>query len=235
MNPDDEELPPDNDGAEEIGEPEQNPDNLVADPMGVQQASPEEQAQYDQFVQTAMQLIYDESIKDTLIDMLDGAQGSDGGNPAEGLAMATVMVVGRVKQVAEQAGEQIDKVVLFHAGTEIMGQLADISRDAGIKDYGEDHQALQAAYFRAIDMYIDQARKAGEVDDAAAAQDLQRLLKADSDGQLEQIMMQLANDDEKGGDNEGQEEQRPSGMDRGRMPPPEPARQGGGFMRRGMQ
>lgn len=233
MNPDDEELPPDNDGAEEVGEPEQNPDNLVNDPMGSSPASPEEQAQYDQFVSTAMDLMYDDKMKGPLLDMLDGAQGSDGGNPVEGLAMATVMVVSRVKQVAEQAGDQIDPIVLFHAGGEIMGQLADMSAAAGIKDYSEDPQSLHGAYYRAIDLYIEQARKNGEIDDAGAAQDLQRLLKADSDGQLEQIMMKLAQDDESGA-GEGQDQEPPSGMGRD-MPPPQPKQSSGGFMRRGMQ
>lgn len=237
MNPDDEELPPDNHGAEEVGEQTDNPDDLVADPMGVQQASPEEQDQYDKFLSAASDILYDENMKGPLLDMLDGAQGQDGGNPAEGLAMATVMIVGRVSQVAQQAGEQLDPVVVFHAGTEIMGHLADMSAAAGIKDYSEDPKALQGAYFRAIDLYIEQARQRGEIDDAAAAQQLQRLLKADSDGELDKLMRELAAGDENGSGSAGEQEARPSGgMDRGAPPPPPPSKpSGGGFMRRGMQ
>jgi hypothetical protein len=191
--------------------PQPPADETAAQDTGaVQQASPEEQAQYNQFVGRAMQLIYDQRMFPKIVEMLRGG-GSDGqgkddtGNsgPAHGLANATAMIITRVYKAASDAGAQLSPDVVFHGGTEIFGQLAEISDKAGISDYANDHDALEGAYFLAVDTAMQQLRKAGVVDEASAKQALEQLHGMDGKGELEQVFRELdAKDQSQGGEAE---------------------------------
>jgi hypothetical protein len=171
---------------------------------GIQQASPEEQAQADEFVLKAWQLIYDDRTFPQIVEMLKGG----GGNPVQGLAMATDMVVSRVGQAAEDSGKELMPDAVMFAFGEVLEELAEVSRRAKIKDYAEDRDSLEGAYFQAIDLYRDRLQKAGVLDQESHKQGLEQLMQADKDGTLEQIMRQLAEEDS-------------SGQAGGDVPPPE--------------
>lgn len=156
-------------------------------PGETQQATPEEQAQYDHFVAKAMDLTYTKEFMPQVLGMLQGE-----GDPVEGLARATALIVARVQSAAEQAGEKLPGDVILHAGTEILEDLAELSKEAGIKDYSEDPDALEAAYFRALDQYRVMMQDAGKIDQGSAQRDMAQLQEMDKNGQLESMLSNLA-------------------------------------------
>jgi len=173
--------------------PEQAPmsGDIGGDPNA---ATPEEQQQYDQIVAKAYDLIYDNKTMPAIVETLKGE-----GDPIEGLARTTSSVMLRVIQSGMQANVPINGEVAFHAGTEVFEDLADLSREAGVKDYTQDQDGMEKAYFLALDYSRQAFQDAGILDPAAADADLQALQKMDQDGQLEQMMMGLAERDAGGG------------------------------------
>ncbi|MCO5072132.1 MAG: hypothetical protein M9944_13080 [Rhizobiaceae bacterium] len=161
--------------------------NMGGDPNA---ATPEEQQQYDQIVAKAYDLIYDNKTMPAIVETLKGE-----GDPIEGLARTTSSVMLRVIQSGMQANVPINGEVAFHAGTEVFEDLADLSREAGVKDYTQDQDGMEKAYFLALDYSRQAFQDAGILDPAAADADLQALQKMDQDGQLEQMMMGLAERD----------------------------------------
>lgn len=161
-----------------------------SEPGMVQQASPEEQQLYNAVVGQAFNMIYDRKFLPTVIDMLKG-----NGDPVEGLATAAAQVTARVAKSAKQSGRDIPPDVLLHAATEVFEDLAELSRTAGIKDYSQDQDAFEGAYFRALDQYRVMEQQSGGVDQRAAQQDLAKLQQMDQSGELEQMLMGLAEND----------------------------------------
>jgi hypothetical protein len=120
--------------------------------------SPEEQAQYDEFVTNGMQLIYQKQggtvqVAPAVLAQLKGdwkgVEGSlgqvpqeekplDPKSPIDCLAVATVALVLSLEASATGAGKQLDPAVTFHGGAEILEQLADIDNAAGIHDFSDD-------------------------------------------------------------------------------------------------
>lgn len=167
---------------------------------GSSQAAPEQQAEYDRFVGRAMELIYSEQMFPRIVEMLRGGKKPPGNpdsepskksGPAEALAMTTVTVIERVVGAAKKAGQQLSPDVIFHGGTEIFSQLAEISDKAGISDYANDRDALEAAYFKAIDIYLKQAQRSGDIDKQAAQAQMQKLEEMNKNGELEQMLRDL--------------------------------------------
>jgi hypothetical protein len=157
---------------------------------GVRQANPEEQETYDAFVAQAMTLMYDKKMGPKLLQMLEG-----GGDPQEGLARAAVLVTARVATAAEEAGQKLSGEILFNAGTEIVNQLADVATEAGIHDFQNDPDALEGAYFRALDQFRQLMEGAGRLDRDAAMRDMQTLQAMDERGEFESMLRGLAEND----------------------------------------
>jgi hypothetical protein len=154
------------------------------------QATPEQQEVYNRFVAQAMNLMYDKKTMPKLTQLLEG-----GGDPIEGLARATVLVTARVATAAEEAGEQLDGDVLFNAGAEIFNQLADVSDAAGLGDFANDRDALESAYFRALDEFRELMEGAGRIDQATFQRDLQAMQAQSESGEFEQQLRSLAEND----------------------------------------
>lgn len=163
---------------------------LTAD---AQEASPEEQELYDRFVSKAFLLVYDKAFFPKVVDMLAGE-----GDPIEGLARVTATVVVRVMKAAKEAGQELGGDVLFHAAKEIFEDLAELSRRAGIKDYSQDPDSLEGAYFRALDAFRMMLEGDGGIDRESAQADLAMLQQMDADGELEGMFRDLAARDETG-------------------------------------
>lgn len=204
---------------DDAGGPEPAQDEAESQDSGAsQQASPDEQGQYNQFVGRAMELIYNQKMFPQVVQMLrggsnDGQDQKEAGQsgPAAGLAHATAMIITRVYKAAADAGANLSPDVLFHGGTEIFGQLAEISDKAGISDYANDRDKLEGAYFLAVDMATQQLRKAGVVDEAQSKAALQQLQSMDAKGELEQVFRELDAKDQ--GGSGGEEEQPPPAND----------------------
>jgi hypothetical protein len=207
-----EELPPETGGMpEEMPAEEMPPEDQVAPDEGVpvdngelpavaEDASPEEQQQKDHFVGKAMELIYSDGMFDRVVKMLEGGAGPDAeeGNPDQGLATATNLIVGRVAQKAEEAGEPLAPDVLYHGAADIFEELAEVSRRGKIKDYSQDHDALERAWFMALDMYREHMQASGTLNQEDAKAGLSQLQAADQNGSLERIMRSLATNEHAG-------------------------------------
>lgn len=169
-----------------VGEP--SPVAMDAPAFGeAVQASPEEQAQLEHFVAKAYELTYDDAMLPKVLDMLGGE-----GDPMEGLARASALVITRVMGAAEQAGEKLSGDVLLHAGAEVFEDLANLATKAGIHDFENDPDALEGAFFRTLDTLRGMLQESGKIDQAAAAKDMEALAAADQDGRLEGMFRNLA-------------------------------------------
>lgn len=157
--------------------------------MAEQQASPEEQEQYKQFVGQALSLIYDERMFPRIQQVLTG--GGQGGDPAQGLAMAAAMVTARVAQAGEQKGVRLSGDVVFHAGKEVFEDLAELSGKLRIKDYQNDPDALERAFFMALDQFRVGMQQMGRADQPAAQKELSRLMQMDQSGELEAKLREM--------------------------------------------
>ncbi|WP_395451209.1 hypothetical protein ACHMW7_16285 [Aminobacter sp. UC22_36] len=183
------------------------------------QASPEEQQAYEHFIGKSMELIYNKQMLPQVLSLLQGE-----GDPIEGLARASALVIGRVASAAQQAGEKLSGDVLLHAGTATFEDLANLASEAGIHDFGEDQDGLEGAYFKALDLYREMLQSSGQLDEAAAAEDLNKLMQADKDGQLEAMFRRLAEEDAGGN-------KPPNGQE----PPPDDSQMPRGGLMQGVQ
>lgn len=184
---------------------------------GTQQASPEEQKQYDAIVGSAFNMVYDKKMLPKITQILEG-----GGDPKAGLARAASLVMIKVLKSAKEAGKEFSGEVLFSAGTEIFEDLAELSKEAGIHDFTQDRDELEGAYFLAQDQLRMDMQEAGLLNTEAAKADFARLQEMDASGELEQMLMGLAEKDEQ------------SGAPKQAMPEQEQPGNRGGMLRGGM-
>lgn len=154
---------------------------------GGNQATPEEQDMLHKTVAVAYEMIYRPDTLPTFLEMLKG-----GGDPAKGLAQATVQTVARIQQSAEQAGDKIPGDVLFAAGKEILEDLADLATKAGIHDFAADEDALDGAFFQAVDDYRMLLQEGGKLNPQDYAGEMQKLQEMDASGDFERTLRSAA-------------------------------------------
>jgi len=142
--------------------------------------TPEEQKQYDEFVENALRLTYD---KKTMPNVLETLKGGD--NPIEGLANTLVMVVTALEKQADAAGAELSSDVIFHGSFEIIADLANLQKEAGIADLDDDE--VEKAIYMAIDIYRQQKQSAGRLDVEGISQDMDELMAAEKEGRLDEI------------------------------------------------
>jgi len=141
--------------------------------------TPEEQSQYEQFVDRGYQAIYSPKSMPGVLQRLKGPEGSD---PVDNLANTAAMVVLSLEDSARKAGVAIDEAVLLHGGTELLEDLGGLAGEAGIHDYSE--QDLEAAMYRGLDTYREMRQAQGGIDQQRYAAEFQQLQQADQAGQL---------------------------------------------------
>lgn len=147
--------------------------------------SPEEQAIYDQFVEKAFSVIYDQK---TLPGILDALKGD--GNPMEGLANTAVNVVVRVQDSAEGAGQKIPGEVIHQAGKEIIEDLSRLATEAGIHAFTKEE--VEGAWFQSMDLYRERKGRDGGEEAGQIAQDFQKLQAIDQAGRLDEVVPGLS-------------------------------------------
>lgn len=181
--------------------PQQQPQGQgMEDPEdGTPNVSPEEQAAYDKFVGNAMEIIYPQGegaqISPAIMSQLQGEQDDEAqqvfeqaqppltDSPVDNLAKTTTMLVLTVEDSAAQAGADIPDEVVFHAGREILEQLADVAEAASIYDFSE--QETEGAFYRAIDLYRISSPR---VDPQALSEEFSQVEQADKQGTLGQLL-----------------------------------------------
>jgi len=156
-------------GAQEGGEPSE----------GGNTATPEQQGLYDKLLVTALRLIYSGKTPDgkpipkpEIMERL--ALRTEGVDESTQAVTALASVAVQVLKVAlhglEAAGKPVDDpAVKYHAGAEIMedlaelaGQVPDPKTGKPIHDYSE--KEISGAWVRAVDEYQQELSKSGELD-----------------------------------------------------------------------
>ncbi len=92
------------------------------------EATPEQQAQYNKFVGMALSMLFKEDFLPKAIESIKGSS-----TPVDGMARLGAGIASRLYDKAKQSGEQIDVIVLMHAGLEVMGEIAEMANKAGIE------------------------------------------------------------------------------------------------------
>lgn len=220
MNPQQAPMASEGDASTDTGMPAEKPVGPRQLTAESEPASPEEQALYEKFVSKAFMLVYDKKFFPTVLDLLQGE-----GDPIEGLALASSKVIARVMKAAQQGNEKLPGDVLFHAAKEVFEDLAELSRRAGIKDFSADPDALEGAYFRALDHLRIILEGTGDINREAAQADLAMLQQMDEAGELENLFRDLAMKDEAAGG--GSQQEAPMAQDEAAAP------QRGGLMPKG--
>lgn len=148
---------------------------------GESNVTPEEQAQYEQFVKNAFSLIYDEK---TLPGVIENLKGD--GDPIDGLAHTAAVITMQVAQSAEKSGVPVSDDVLMHGGIAILEDLAMLAEKAGVHSFGDED--LEAATLRAMDIGRELLAGAGRVDKGALKQEFATMIEADKAGQLGEVI-----------------------------------------------
>lgn len=156
--------------------------------MGAEEQSPnvteEEQAQYDQFVQNAAQIIYTEDgqVQQEVLGRL-----STGNKPIDTMAQTLVWLVMMVEQDAKRNGIVIDDGVIFHAAAEILELLVEVSEAANLHTWKEAE--IQGAWYNALDMYREaNTGEGGRIDPEESAAAFEALDAADKEGRADEIV-----------------------------------------------
>jgi len=165
-------------------------------PTNAQPASTEEQSKYNEIVGSSFNMIYDKKMLPKIKKILEG-----GGDPKAGLARAASLVMTKIFTSVKKSGQEINGDILFHAGTEIFEDLAELSKEAGIFDFSQNPDDLEGAYFLTLDKLRTDMQDAGQLNTEAAKADFAALQQMDATGELEQMFNSLAAADE-GGENE---------------------------------
>jgi hypothetical protein len=171
------------------GEPPVQPSGQPMAGGEMQQASPEEQQAYEQFVGNGMKLMYSPKSFPQIVEILQPDEGQD---PKEALATAASTIVMRVIQSAEQAGKPVPPDILLHGGTEIFEELADLATKVGAHDFANDPDAMEGALFIAMDQMRTMMEQSGKIDQASAQEEFGRLQQMSESGDLETMLMGLA-------------------------------------------
>jgi hypothetical protein len=163
-------MPPEGEPSMPEGEGEQ-PSNV----------SPEEQRQYEMFVDNCYSLIYD---KKTIGNVLKSLDATD--DPKMNLANTTVMIVKRVADSARQAGQQVSTDVLMHGGAEVLEDLADLAAKVGLHSYTPEE--IEGAVYIAADLYRGMAEADGTLDIEGSKRDMAKAIQADQAGAMDAII-----------------------------------------------
>jgi hypothetical protein len=127
------------------------------DEEGQPNATPEEQWQYDTLVSGVMRFMYGPG-RDGILRRM-----SIGRDPAMSIGQITARLgIGQALS-AQAAGQKIEDSVLFHAGHEIVSQLAELAEAAGIA--GADSKLVDRAFFYALDAFESEAKKRGLINE----------------------------------------------------------------------
>jgi len=170
------------------GAPPPGPEGYVDDAEG--NVSPEEQAEYEQFVNNAYSFMYEGGkVKPEIIQALD-VKATDDPNapnaPQMALANAAVQVVSKLDASARQAGQPVSDDVLYHGAVAVIEDLAEIARNANIKDFSEEE--MGGALMNAIDMYRPKLIADGRTSEETLKAQFAELDQADKAGKLGDVL-----------------------------------------------
>lgn len=150
--------------------------------------TPQEQAQYDEFMNNAYKLIYSDNTFPAVLKRIKTSS-----NPVEAIANITASTVNRLKDSAEKAGKTLSVDVLYQGGKELIEDLADMTAQAGIHTFTD--KEMESAVYLALDLFRQMQGPQSPADQAATQQDVQTLKGAQAAGGLDQLLPGLGGRD----------------------------------------
>lgn len=160
---------------------------------GEPNVSPEEQGQYDEAVQNALRLLYDQGdvrpqiLESLKVDELPQTEEGNGPSPPVlALANAAVQITTHLDDSAREAEKPLDNDVLLHVGIMVISELAEISEAANLHDYTEEEKS--GALTVAMDMYRPKAIKDGRTSEEQLKGEFDEAVQADREGRLDQVV-----------------------------------------------
>lgn len=150
--------------------------------------TPEEQAEYEQFVQNSFRLIYseDQQVRPEILQALQAAQGGEANSAILALAQTTVTIVEQLDTSAREAGKPVSDAVLYHGGLAVVEELAEVAEAAQIHDYSEED--MTGAFSQAIDMYRPKLIESGRTSEDELKAGFAEIQQADEQGQMGQLL-----------------------------------------------
>lgn len=164
------------------------------DEGSLEQASPEEQAQYEQFVKGGMAAIYPPQspgevnpailanlkgqFEPDVLHLFEAAEPPLTDSPQDSVAATAVVLA----VMLESQGQYTDDVVL-HGGAALAEDLMEISEAAKIHDFNE--QDIETVTYRAMDLYRIASPRA---DPAALTEGFKSLMAANEKGNLGAVL-----------------------------------------------
>ena len=162
---------------------------------GEPNVSPEEQAEYEMFMNNAADLMYSDEggakVRPEIIEALSVGPGAEpqqeGANPAiMALAQTAVTIITRLDDTAREQNKVLLDDVLMHGGVAIIEELGEIADAAKIYDYTPED--LTGAVQMAIDMYRPKAIADGRTSEETLKGQFAELNEADSAGRLGDVL-----------------------------------------------
>lgn len=157
--------------------------------------TPEEQAQYEAFVNNGLEVIYGKGEGESgepgaREDILNRLRESS--DPIENLANTTVWLVTMLETSAESGGVQLDDAVVMHGGKAMLEELAEVAEAANIHDYSE--KEMEGAWYRGLDLYRETATEQGRIDPDMLKQQFGEIEEADRQGRMGDVLPQLGSE-----------------------------------------
>lgn len=160
--------------------------------------SAEEQAEYEDFVTRANDLIHGGEKAEVMPEILESlgrgrakVEAPEGGEaptngPILALANTAVQIIQKLDVDAMEAGKPWSDDVLQQGATEVIGMLDEVAEAAGIYVYSEED--VNGAYFQAVDLYRPIAIEMGRTTDETLKGQFAEIVEADKAGRLSDVL-----------------------------------------------
>lgn len=167
--------------------------------QGGQEASPEEQAIYDAFIEKAQSIVFPPEGEPTarpeivanlkgqfdeqVMQMFAQAEPPIAETPQEALSVTTVTLVMMTEALMAQEGVDVPDEVVYNAGVEVLEILAEVTEAATGYDYTQDD--MDNAALRAMDLY---RLASPRVDNEALKAEFEEIMAANDAGELDKVL-----------------------------------------------
>lgn len=187
---------------QQIGPARQDDEEMAEDesPEEGGNVSLQEQADYEQFVENALEIIYPEGERGQMSSAVQAhLQGQyepelaqvlsqveppvDPQSPVDNIAATAAIIVTFMESSAMEAGKDLDDAVVYHGGTEVVQVLANDGEEAGL--FQVEESDLETIFYRAVDLYRWLSPRA---DQDALAAEFEQIRQADQAGDLDKAL-----------------------------------------------
>lgn len=146
--------------------------------------TPEEQQFYDATVDNGLKLLYSPNTLQNVRKQLQMAVQD--GAPVEALAKITARIAMGLEDSAKKSGAEIPGDILFHAGVDLLGAIAELSERSRIHTFTPEE--MEQALYGALDIYGTQRGEEGTLNVDEISGEFQQLLAAEQEGRLDEVI-----------------------------------------------